>query len=89
MEHIITRRRGFRKLLAFCFVGKHFGASSGSGFAMSVGQTASSWLGDQYVGSDGEPLPRPGALHLSCLPYRRNHRRTHQFQGAMLTGIIC
>ena len=33
MEHIITRRRGFRKLLAFLLLyGKHFGASSGSGF---------------------------------------------------------
>ena len=28
-------------------------------FAMSVGQTASSWLGDQYVGSDGNHYRAP------------------------------
>ena len=34
-----------------------------SAFAMVPGQTASSWLGDQYVGSDGQhyysPAPTP------------------------------
>ena len=50
MEHIITRRRGFQAVGVFCFVWQAFWVSSGSGLlAMSVGQTASSWLGDQYV----------------------------------------
>ena len=87
MEHIITRRRGFRKLLAFLLcMASILGLLPAQAFAMSVGQTASSWLGDQYVGSD-EPLPRPGTLHLSCLPCRRNHRRTHQFRGQCLPAL--
>ena len=90
MEHIITRRRGFRKLLAFLLcMASILGLLPAQAFAMSVGQTASSWLGDQYVGSDGNHYRAPGTLHLSCLPCRRNHRRTHQFRGAMLTGTIC
>lgn len=53
MEHIITRRRGFRKLLAFLLcMASILGLLPAQAFAMSVGQTASSWLGDQYVGSD-------------------------------------
>ncbi len=51
MEHIITRRRGFRKLLAFLLcMASILGLLPAQAFAMSVGQTASSWLGDQYVG---------------------------------------
>ena len=60
MEHIITRRRGFRKLLAFLLVWQAFwGFFRLRLFAMSVGQTASSWLGDQYVGSDGNHYRAP------------------------------
>ena len=51
MEHIITRRRGFRKLLAFLLcMASILGLLPAQAFAMSVGQTASSGLGDQYVG---------------------------------------
>ena len=60
MEHIITRRRGFRKLLAFLLcMASILGLLPAQAFAMSVGQTASSWLGDQYVGSDGQHYYSP------------------------------
>lgn len=60
MEHIITRRRGFRKLLAFLLcMASILGLLPAQVFAMSVGQTASSWLGDQYVGSDGNHYRAP------------------------------
>lgn len=60
MEHIITRRRGFRKLLAFLLcMASILGLLPAQAFAMSVGQTASSWLGDQYVGSDGNHYRAP------------------------------
>lgn len=60
MEHIITRRRGFRKLLAFLLcMASILGFLPAQAFAMSVGQTASSWLGDQYVGSDGNHYRAP------------------------------
>ena len=60
MEHIITRRRGFRKLLAFLLcMASILGLLPAQAFAMSVGQTASSWLGDQYVGSAGNHYRAP------------------------------
>ena len=81
MEHIITRRRGFRKLLAFLLcMASILGLLPAQAFAMSVGQTASSWLGDQYVGSDGNHYRAPA-------PYTRNHRRTHQFRGQCLPAL--
>ena len=47
----------FRKLLAFLLcMASILGLLPAQAFAMSVGQTASSWLGDQYVGSDGNPI---------------------------------
>ncbi|MCQ5134602.1 hypothetical protein, partial [Coprococcus eutactus] len=45
--------RGFRKLLAFLLcMASIFGLLPAQAFAISVGQTASSWLGDQDVVSD-------------------------------------
>ena len=62
MEKTKTCRRGLKRLLAFllsalCLLG----LLPMSAFAMEPGQTASSWLGDQYVGSDGQ--------HYYCLLY--------------------
>lgn len=72
----------------FALYGKHFGASSGSGFAMSVGQTASSWLGDQYVGSDGNHYRAPAPY--TYLAYHADGTiDVHTSSGAMLTGTIC
>ena len=47
-------RSGVKRLLAFllCAVCV-FGMIPTQAFAFSPGQKASSWLGDQYVGSDG------------------------------------
>ena len=52
MEKTKTCRHGLKRLLAFllstlCLLG----LLPMSAFAMEPGQTASSWLGDQYVGS--------------------------------------
>lgn len=82
MEHIITRRRGFRKLLAFLLcMASILGLLPAQAFAMSVGQTASSWLGDQYVGSDGNhyraPAPyRSRQTPRSRQPIQRKQNRT-------------
>ena len=51
----IHSRKGLKRLLALllcavCVIGM----VPTQAFAASVGQTASSWLGDQYVGSDGQ-----------------------------------
>ena len=72
MEHIITRRRGFRKLLAFLLcMASILGLLPAQAFAMSVGQTASSWLGDEYVGSDGNHYRAPARYtYLSYHAYR-------------------
>ena len=83
MEHIITRRRGFRKLLAFLLcMASILGLLPAQAFAMSVGQTASSWLGDQYVGSDGNHYRAPAPY-----TYLAYHRRTHQFRGQCLPAL--
>ena len=49
-----THRHGLKRLVAFllCMVCV-LGLLPAQAFAMSPGQTASSWLGDYYVGSDG------------------------------------
>ena len=49
-----THRHGLHRLVAFllCMVCV-LGLLPAQAFAMSPGQTASSWLGDYYVGSDG------------------------------------
>ena len=51
---------GFKRLLAFllCAVCV-FGLIPAQAFAFSPGQRASSWLGDQYVGSDGQHYYAP------------------------------
>ena len=53
-------RSGFKRLLAFllCAVCV-FGLLPAQAFAFSPGQRASSWLGDQYVGSDGQHYYAP------------------------------
>ena len=55
-----THRRGLHRLVAFllCAVCV-FGLIPTQAFAMSPGQKASSWLGDQYVGSDGQHYYAP------------------------------
>ena len=89
MEHIITRRRGFRKLLAFLLcMASILGLLPAQAFAMSVGQTASSWLGDQYVGSDGNHYRAPAPY--TYLAYHADGTiDVHTSSGVMLTGIIC
>lgn len=89
MEHIITRRRGFRKLLAFLLcMASILGLLPAQAFAMSVGQTASSWLGDQYVGSDGNHYRAPAPY--TYLAYHQTEPSTYTpVPGAMLTGTIC
>lgn len=60
MENKKTCRRGPKRLLAFLLsVLCVLGLVPMSAFAMSPGQTASSWLGDQYVGSDGKHYYAP------------------------------
>ena len=53
-------RSGVKRLLAFllCAVCV-FGMIPTQAFAFSPGQKASSWLGDQYVGSDGQHYYSP------------------------------
>ena len=53
-------RRGLHRLVAFllCAVCL-FGLIPAQAFAMEPGQKASSWLGDQYVGSDGQHYYAP------------------------------
>lgn len=88
MEHIITRRRGFRKLLAFLLcMASILGLLPAQAFAMSVGQTASSWLGDQYVGSDGNHYRAPAPYTLPTI--QTEPSMYTPVPGAMLTGIIC
>ncbi len=61
MEKINTHyRNGVKRLLAFllCAVCV-FGMIPTQAFAFSPGQKASSWLGDQYVGSDGQHYYAP------------------------------
>ena len=50
-----THRRGLHRIVAFllCAVCV-FSLLPAQAFAAGVGQKASSWLGDQYVGSDGQ-----------------------------------
>lgn len=56
----IHYRRGFQRLLAglLCAVCL-FGLIPAQAFALSPGQKASSWMGDQYVGSDGRHYYAP------------------------------
>lgn len=44
---------------AFTLCGMRPGASASQAFAMSPGETASSWLGDYYKGSDGQHYNAP------------------------------
>ena len=55
-----THRRSLHRLVAFllCAVCL-FGLIPAQAFAMEPGQKASSWLGDQYVGSDGQHYYAP------------------------------
>ena len=88
MEHIITRRRGFRKLLAFLLcMASILGLLPAQAFAMSVGQTASSWLGDQWALMETTTAPR----HLTpILPTMQTEPSMYTpVPGAMLTGTIC
>lgn len=61
---MIHCRSGFKRLLAFllCAVCV-FGLIPTQAFAASVGQKASSWLGDQYVGSDGQHYYAPAPVN--------------------------
>ena len=60
MEKTKTRRHSLKRLLAFLLSALCvLGLLPMSAFAMSPGQTASSWLGDQYVGSDGQHYYSP------------------------------
>ena len=60
MVNTNVHRHGLKRLLAFllCAVCV-FGLIPTQAFAMSPGQKASSWLGDQYVGSDGQHYYSP------------------------------
>ena len=55
-----THRRGLHRIVAFllCAVCV-FSLLPAQAFAAGVGQKASSWLGDQYVGSDGQHYYSP------------------------------
>lgn len=55
-----THRRGLHRIVAFllCAVCV-FGLIPTQAFAMSLGQKASSWMGDYYVGSDGNGYYSP------------------------------
>ena len=89
MEKItIHYRSGVKRLLAFllCAVCV-FGMIPTQAFAFSPGQKASSWLGDQYVGSDGIIMRR----HLTPTLFTILMERwmCAAVPGATLTGIIC
>lgn len=89
MEHIITRRRGFRKLLAFLLcMASILGLLPAQAFAMSVGQTASSWLATSMWALMGTTTA-PRRL-TPILPTMQTEPSTYTpVPGAMLTGIIC
>ena len=81
MEKINTHyRSGVKRLLAFllCAVCV-FGMIPTQAFAFSPGQKASSWLGDQYVGSDGQhyyaPAPYTYLVYNSDGTMRSEERR--------------
>ena len=81
MEKINTHyRSGVKRLLAFllCAVCV-FGMIPTQAFAFSPGQKASSWLGDQYVGSDGQHYYAPA-------PYTY---LVYNSDGTMPAGILC
>lgn len=63
-----THRRGLHRIVAFllCAVCV-FSLLPAQAFAAGVGQKASSWLGDQYVGSDGQHYYSPVPTN-SCSP---------------------
>ena len=82
-------RSGVKRLLAFllCAVCV-FGMIPTQAFAFSPGQKASSWLGDQYVGSDGQHYYAPAPY--TYLVYNSMERWMFAaVPGATLTGTIC
>ena len=87
MEHIITRRRGFRKLLAFLLcMASILGLLPAQAFAMSVGQTASSWTSMWALMGTTIVPRRPTPI----LPTMQTEPSTYTpVPGAMLTGTIC
>ena len=56
-------------------------------FAMSVGQTASSWLGDQYVGSDGNHYRAPAPYTYLAYHADGTIDVQHQFRGQCLPAL--
>lgn len=54
------KKRGLKRLLAFLLLAVCLcGVFPSQAFAASVGQKASSWLGDEYVGADGRHYTSP------------------------------
>ena len=63
MEHIITRRRGFRRLLAFLLcMASILGLLPLRLLPCLSDRRQAPWLGDQYVGSDGQLTTVPRRL---------------------------
>lgn len=90
MEHIITRRRGFRKLLAFLLcMASILGLLPAQALpCLSDRRQAPGW-GDQYVGSDGNHYRAPRRL-TPILPTMQTEPSMYTpVPGAMLTGTIC
>ena len=89
MEHIITRRRGFRKLLAFLLcMASILGLLPAQAFAMSVDKRqAPGWATSMWALMETTTAPR----HLTpILPTMQTEPSTYTpVPGAMLTGTIC
>ncbi len=83
------KKHGLKRILALLLCAVCLcGVSPSQAFAASVGQKASSWLGDQYVGSDGRHYYAPAPY--TYLVYNSDGRwMCAAVPGAALTGIIC
>lgn len=89
MEKTKMCRRGLKRLLAFLLSALcMLGVLPLSAFAMEPGQTASSWLGDQYVGSDGQHYYSPAPY--TYLVYNSDGTMdVRTSPAAALTATIC
>ena len=83
------KKHGLKRLLALLLCAVCLcGVFPSQAFAASVGQKASSWLGDQYVGSDGRHYYAP-RLTPTLFTILTGRWMCAAVPGAALTGIIC
>lgn len=88
MVNTNVHRHGLKRLLAFllCAVCV-FGLIPTQAFAMSPGQKASSWLGDQYVGSDGQHYYSPAPTNFIAYNSDGTTRKLSGFRRQRLPSL--